>query len=242
MFRNYSRYAFANRKRYPSFRKPTRRSTKPRLGNGGYSSIPRYVSSRPNASYSTLTPQSMRVCLKYTAIYTITTTSGLSSDQKFRLNSIFDSDYTGSGHQPRGHDQWSFLYEKYRVDACNIRLDCGSTSTGGYVSIVGDHSVTSISDATQAPEMQNSITRTVQAGATTTVSKHFSLPALSGLTKSQYEADDLNQALMSNDPGNQLIGHIVFVSSDVASVGVLNLMVTLTYYCTLFQPVQVAQS
>lgn len=241
MYPSYSRYAFANRKRYPSFRKPSKRPFK-RSANNGWSAIPKYVSARPNATYSTITPQSMKVCMKYSSVYTITTTSGLSGDQKFRLNSIFDSDYTGSGHQPRGHDQWTFLYEKYRVDAVNIRVDAATSSVGGYMSIVGDHSVTSITDATQAPESQNSITRAVSSNYSTTINKYFSLPALAGLTKSQYEGDDLYQALMTADPGNQLIGHVIFVSSDVASVGVQNFMVTLTYYVTLFQPVQIAQS
>lgn len=33
----------------------------------------------------------------------------------FRLNSIYDFDYTGGGHQPMGHDELSNLYEYYRV-------------------------------------------------------------------------------------------------------------------------------
>lgn len=33
----------------------------------------------------------------------------------FRLNSVYDPDYTATGHQPRGYDQWAALYAYYRV-------------------------------------------------------------------------------------------------------------------------------
>lgn len=239
--RSYSRYAFANRKRYPSFRKSSSRSFK-RPNNNGYRAIPYYASSRPNALYSTVTPQSMKVCLKYSSNYTMTTTAGLSGDQKFRLNSLFDSDYSGGGHQPRGHDQWSFLYERYRVDACKVQVICGSSSAGGYISVYGNKSVSTITDASECWESQNSSTKPVQVGATTVLNKYFSLPALAGDKKFEYEADDLNHALMTSDPQNQWIGHVVFAPSDIAISGVLNFTVILTYWATLSQPVALAQS
>jgi len=33
----------------------------------------------------------------------------------FRMGSIYDPDYTASGHQPFAHDQWQALYSYYRV-------------------------------------------------------------------------------------------------------------------------------
>lgn len=230
-------------KRNRSFGRPSyTRTNRKRTDNNGYVSTPYHVSAIPNSLYSTVAPQQMKVALKYSSIYTITTTAGLSGDQKFRLNSLFDSDYTSAGHQVRGHDQWAFIYEKYRVDTCKVEVIAGSTSTGGYISIVGNKSVASITDGSEPPESQNAITRPVQVGATTIVTKTFSIPALAGLLKRQYEGDDLNQALMGADPSNQWIGHVVFASSDLATSGVLNFMATITYYCSLFQPVQMGQS
>lgn len=40
--------------------------------------------------------------------------------QQFRMNSIFDVDLTGAGHQPMGHDQWANLYMRYRVVESDI--------------------------------------------------------------------------------------------------------------------------
>lgn len=42
---------------------------------------------------------------------------------KFRLNSIFDPNETAGGHQPRGHDQWEKIYNKYCVVAAKVRVE-----------------------------------------------------------------------------------------------------------------------
>lgn len=41
----------------------------------------------------------------------------------FHGNSVYDPDSTGVGHQPRGFDQWSQFYKKYRVYASSIEVD-----------------------------------------------------------------------------------------------------------------------
>ena len=43
-------------------------------------------------------------------------------DQTWNLNSVFDPDNSGGGHQPRWLDQYDTLYDKYEVHGCKIRL------------------------------------------------------------------------------------------------------------------------
>jgi hypothetical protein len=38
----------------------------------------------------------------------------------FALNDIFDPNYTGTGHQPLGHDQWAAFYDQFRVLSVDI--------------------------------------------------------------------------------------------------------------------------
>ncbi len=60
---------------------------------------------------------------------------------KFRLNSIFDPDVTSTGHQPRGHDQWNAIYNKYCVIGARVIVEPlfsenysnGSCTLFGYV-------------------------------------------------------------------------------------------------------------
>ena len=40
----------------------------------------------------------------------------------FRLNSVFDPDVTGVGHQPLGRDHWAQTYKYYRVLSCEVTL------------------------------------------------------------------------------------------------------------------------
>jgi len=41
-----------------------------------------------------------------------------STQINYRLNSIFDPQYSVGGHQPAFHDQWALLYQRYRVVGC----------------------------------------------------------------------------------------------------------------------------
>jgi len=50
----------------------------------------------------------------------ITNSAGISYNT-FRSNSIYDPDYTGTGHQPRSHDQWAQYYKYYRVLSCYVK-------------------------------------------------------------------------------------------------------------------------
>jgi hypothetical protein len=40
----------------------------------------------------------------------------------WRLNSLFDPDYSGTGHQPLGFDQWAAFYGSYTVTKCDWEL------------------------------------------------------------------------------------------------------------------------
>lgn len=40
----------------------------------------------------------------------------------FRANSCYDCDYTNTGHQPAGWDQWKVFWNEYRVVACKAKV------------------------------------------------------------------------------------------------------------------------
>lgn len=46
----------------------------------------------------------------------------------FRANSIYDPDFTSTGHQASGHDELANLYSRYTVVSCGMRVDFASTS------------------------------------------------------------------------------------------------------------------
>lgn len=52
------------------------------------------------------------------------------SFQICRLNGIFDPDFTGTGHQPYGYDQWKTFYNKSTVFASSIKVRVSCNSAG----------------------------------------------------------------------------------------------------------------
>lgn len=48
--------------------------------------------------------------------------TGLYTFHSFRVNSIYDPDSTGFGHQPYGHDELAKLYKRYRVTGSKITV------------------------------------------------------------------------------------------------------------------------
>lgn len=72
------------------------------------------------------------VKLTYVTQVDLTKVTSYSGEWAFRTNSIYDPDYTGSGHQPYMHDQLSPLWTTYEVLGCKVRalFHARSANTG----------------------------------------------------------------------------------------------------------------
>jgi len=69
----------------------------------------------------------------YCDTFTLTVGTGgvLGAEHIFRLNSLYDPDFTIGGHQPYGFDQVAALYRKYRVDGCRFEVTLTNASEDG---------------------------------------------------------------------------------------------------------------
>ncbi len=47
----------------------------------------------------------------------------------FRANDMFDPDFTGGGHQPKGFDQWMIFYDHFTVIGSKIKVTYATTTT-----------------------------------------------------------------------------------------------------------------
>lgn len=197
----------------------------------------------PNQVYAQTAPKSMKVCMKYSTHIALTNSAGLSADQVFRLNSIFDPDFTGSGHQPQGHDQWNFLYARYRVDSVLIRVIPSAVNAAGFLSLYGSIDSTAQTDSVVPGETPGAITVGTEAGShTAPIIKHFYPARVLGLTNAQYQSDDLVAAAFGASPAMAAYAHVVFVDRTNTNVSTQTMQVDLTYYVTLFMPQQLARS
>jgi len=68
----------------------------------------------------------------------ITAVSGIRQDLQFRLNSIFDPNYTGVGHQPLAHDQWALFYNHNVVTKVSWEIEMLPSATSTCTFYVSD--------------------------------------------------------------------------------------------------------
>jgi len=186
--------------------------------------------------------QRMRTTLKYSETYQ---RSGLSTyDYQFRLNGLFDPNYTGGGHQPKGFDQLAAFYQRYRV--YNVRWLVeqwhSNSAVGSHLVVVPTNSNTSYSDASdaiEAPFSKHGISHLYEMRRLNGV---VDLAVLNGKTHTAYAADDTTQALVSTNPTEVLNLHVFAEALDGSTAIIVYQKVTLLYDVEFSDPVQLGQS
>lgn len=184
--------------------------------------------------------------LKYAQTFKPTNTLGINNWQ-IRLNSIFDPDFTGGGHQPYGRDQLAGLYARYRVLSCSYAIQAWS-SDGHAICVSAlpaneSHLFSSVSEARENPRCRF----IVQAGTGSefkTLRGRVNLPSLVGRTKAQYMSDDRYQATQGSNPAEnaylnvqgQLIDEGLLINPSIVY------LVTLKYKVEFFDLINQPQS
>lgn len=69
-----------------------------------------------------ISSRKVKAVLTYAQPVTLAVTTAITQHQTFRLNSLFDPDYTGSGTQPSGFDQLALLYRVYQVKYVKVKF------------------------------------------------------------------------------------------------------------------------
>jgi len=121
---------------------------------------------------------------------------------RYNLNSVYDPNRSGIGHQPYGHDTLITIYNRYRVISCSWVISAVD-SAGQYIQIASlpaneEHNVGSVSEARENPRCKY-ITQAPQAALKMLTGKSY-LPSLVGRSKAQYMADDRYQSIVGSSP------------------------------------------
>lgn len=226
-------------------KKPTRRSYRPRRKYGVrkrgmlLNRMPRAVGP----------PKYQNVKMSYTTISggTISATSSLT--YQWRLNSLFDPDYTGIGYQPYFHDQYSAMYSRYRVYGCKVEmrvsLDCNiSAVRAGTVVLVPASDFTAFwTTVANACNSRQAIWRNaVPNQNAVTFKKYFSCADVIGVTRRQYNSDEDYAALCTINPINRCVLNLIIANNDsVAGIG-YTFECRLKYYARYYDLVDPAPS
>lgn len=149
--------------------------------------------------------------LRYTAFGSISTAISGYGEQIFRLNSLFDPDYSGAGSQPLGFDQWAAFYNRYKVLSVKVRCQFAA-STGLAESIVSltpnmvNTIDTSGNHVLAEPYSKNSVFST-NGGWKPVIEAEYSIPKLFGLTTLEY-GEEAYTAATSGSPVNVAYLHV----------------------------------
>lgn len=226
---------------HPWYKMPPRRSGRrsaPRKGRKTYGRR-KQPTTLINRS---LTPFASRFItrMKFSQIALFSTTNGYT--QVMNLNSVYDPNRTGIGHQPYGFDQLSAIYNRYRVIACSYVVHAYNGTTPIRFGVLPSNEIPAIGDMNEVCENPRSrFAIQLPNGSTQAVKGSVSIPALMGRTKAQYMADDRFQAAVTANPAELALLNIY--AQSLANVNVdVNVTVTLQYTVEFFDPHPIDQS
>lgn len=194
----------------------------------------------------------MTVKLHYSETFTFTTgTLGVyGTQQSMLLNSLFDPNETGTGHQPYGFDQLTLLYRRYKVNAVLIELVFTDPSNDGMVvaaQLLPPFGLNTLTGAAidSVKERPMAVTRSINnSGRQTVIIKQYvPMYALMGISELQFKAEmtDFSAGMGATPPQS---GRIRFSAGSLRGTAGHTIICrcAITYYSTIYDRVVLAQS
>lgn len=171
--------------------------------------------------------------------------------QQMNLNSLFDPNRSGLGHQPYGFDQLcgpagSALYNRYRVYRVDYVLSVANDTYNIHYAVLNTNDASppigNVSEARENPRCKYAVQN--PNGTLKVLRGSINLASLMGRTKAQYTASDSYQAVYNATPSELAVMNI-FTQGLNDDVGVsmshtVNLL--LTYHVEFFDPHALDQS
>lgn len=182
---------------------------------------------------------------KYTEIVDISSVVGGCGNYQFRLNSTFDPNLTGAGHQPSGRDILVLIYNRYRVHRADWAIEFSPATGISQEFCVGpqNHSNT-YATITDAGEQPRSV---LKSGNLTSNLVRFRggvmLHTVNGQTQAQYAANEDCAAIVSASP-TEVINLSLTGQNFIAAANftACSAKVTIWYTTEWYDPVSVPQS
>lgn len=234
-----------------------RKGAKPRLSRFNSVSIARgpvtqRMSSRAFSQKDPFPPR-RSVILHYDDVqkFTAGSVGVFGTEQIYRLNSLFDPDLTGVGHQPYGFDTLAGIYLNYKVNAVSIELRWTDPLTDGMAAgyLMGaPGSTVPLTGKTLKAAGEVPMIKTVMlndSGEQVVVQKaYIPMHKLAGLSKLQFQANiGSYSAAVTASPTNNPIIRIANTNVDTGvSGGTTMCHIKIRYYATFYNRRTLAQS
>lgn len=183
------------------------------------------------------------VKLKYAEVVGFTISAGSTSIQAYNLNSLFDPDRTGVGHQPYGFDQLAALFAHYRVFKCAWHIEFAGSDDRLHVTVIPVNALPVTTAYSNIMEQPLAVTKALafDGGFPTKFHGSVSLPKLTGATSTQYKTDDRYSAAVGASPTELMTLYIQVYNPTAGSV-TTSANVTLIYYSEFYDPITLSAS
>lgn len=172
----------------------------------------------------------------------------LAGQYLMNLNSVYDPDRSGLGHQPYGFDTLSTLYNRYRVIACGWVIQrAAGTAEASAPTLVGcmpsnDPGINfSNFDYLRENPRAKWVLQNPGAQVNTLRGKSY-IPSLVGRTRAQYMADDSYQANVLSNPTENAILYIQTNSAVTQEPVIADVSVILEYTVEFYDQKHLLQS
>jgi len=199
------------------------------------------------AGYTPL-PNRLETKLKYAEHVLITGTSGALGLYVFNASSLYDPNYTGTGHQPRGFDQIMPLYDHFVVLNSEIRVQFVN-QTANVTTMAGlalSSTVTNQGDWDDYAEGPRSAVMSCGAIATSGMLPPYEARMKYSATKflgipDPVTADKL-QGTISANPVDNAFYHLIFQDAAETTTVSVRCLVEIEYHVVFIEPLNPSQS
>lgn len=157
------------------------------------------------------------------------TVSTVTSVYQFRTNSAFDPDFTSTGHQPLGYDQWRTLYLNYRVIGVYYDIHFHTASFASAVAGVYPHSSSTVPNLQQLMELPEVKQCTISNGYSKRIRGFISNPRLFGISSTEYKTNPNFTAGVSGNPPKDGFLTVFWTPLDEATNLIVEVRPRLTY-------------
>lgn len=185
------------------------------------------------------------VTLKYVQSVGFSNATTLASQQIFNINSLFDPDRTGTGHQPYGFDQLAAMYNRYRVLKIRWIVNFGPTTNNPVEAVVvpvngllnsAIASSSTFENACELPFAKALIVPNAGDSTKLKVKGQLSLNELNGVTMTEYLADDRFESQVGSSPA-EVITLYIGVYNPSANTVANSVLVELYYEVDFHDPI-----
>lgn len=188
-------------------------------------------------------PEDLTVRLRYNMFQPISTsnTTGQAVYQ-FKMNSVYDPDQTGTGHQPLYRDQLYLIYRYAVVTKCHFTINVSTTTISGV--LINAQATTYLAtdtDSSTAVERGQTNQAFIQLGKPAKLEGDVDMASLFGVLPQAILTDDLYRHANNADP-SQLAYLTLYMQDTESAASRISMVVTLDMTVNFREVIQVTSS